>query len=184
RFVDPEAQRKFDELMEWLREQVMGSYFRNMAQGMRNLPPEELARFKDMLSELNTMIEARDRDEPFDFPGFMERYGDLFPGNPQSLDELLEQMARRMAALSRLLASMSPEQRAELEGLARQVLEDLDLAFQVDRLAGALGEMFPQMPWGEPALAGGEEAMPMQATVDALERLSDYEDLDRSMRAD
>src|SRR5438128_3680643 len=72
RFVDPEAQRKFDELMEWLREQVMGPYFRNMAQGMRNLSPEELARFKDMLSELNAMIEARDRDEPFDFPGFME----------------------------------------------------------------------------------------------------------------
>src|SRR5439155_7919866 len=70
------------------------------------------------------------------------------------------------------------------EALGRQVLEDLDLAFEVDRLAGALSELFPQMPWGEPALAGGEEAMPMQATVDALERISDYEDLDRSMRAD
>jgi uncharacterized protein with von Willebrand factor type A (vWA) domain len=184
RFVDPEAQRKFDELMEWLRQQVMGSYFRNMAEGLQNMPPEQVQRFKDMLSELNSMIEARARDEPFDFPGFMQRYGDFFPENPRSLDELLEQMARRMAALSRLLASLSAEQRAELEALARQVLEDLDLAFQVDQLAGALSEMFPQMPWDEPALAGGEEAMPMQATVDALERLSDYEELDRSMRAD
>src|SRR6266516_5393602 len=40
RFVDPEAQRKFDDMMEWLRQEVMGSYFRNMAQGMRNLSPE------------------------------------------------------------------------------------------------------------------------------------------------
>jgi uncharacterized protein with von Willebrand factor type A (vWA) domain len=184
RFVDPDAQRKFDELMEWLKEQVLGSYFRSLAEGMRNLSPEELRRFKDMLAELGDMIEARDRGDPYDFPGFMQRYGDLFPGNPQSLDELLEQMARRMAALSRLLASLSPEQRAELEALAREVLEDLDLAFQVDRLAGALSEMFPDLPWGEPALAGAEEAMPMQATVDALERLSDYEDLDRAMRAD
>jgi uncharacterized protein with von Willebrand factor type A (vWA) domain len=184
RFADPEAQRKFDELMEWLREQVMGSYFRNMAQGLRSLSPEELERFKDMLAELNRMIEARDAGEPFDFPGFMQRHGDFFPENPRSLDELLEQMARRMAALSRLLASMSPEQRAELEALSWQVLEDLDLAFQVDRLAQSLGDLFPQMPWDEPALAGGEEAMPMQAAVDALERLSDYEDLDRAMRAD
>jgi len=184
RFADPEAQRKFDELMEWLREQVMGSYFRNMAQGLRSLSPEELERFKDMLAELNRMIEARDAGEPFDFPGFMQRHGDFFPENPRSLDELLEQMARRMAALSRLLASMSPEQRAELEALSWQVLEDLDLAFQVDRLAQSLGDLFPQMPWDEPALAGGGEAMPMQATVDALERLSDYEDLDRAMRAD
>lgn len=184
RFVDAEAQRKFDELMQWLKEQVLGSYFRSMAEGMRNLSPEELQRFKDMLAELNGMIEARDRGEPYDFDGFMKRYGDFFPEDPRTLDELLEQMARRMAALSRLMASLSPEQRAELESLAREVLEDMDLAFQVDRLAGTLAELFPRMPWEEPALAGGEEAMPMQATVEALERLSDYEDLDRAMRGD
>src|SRR6266567_7373142 len=50
RFVDPEAQRKFDELLEWLREQVMGSYFRSMAEGMKGLSAEELRRFKDMLA--------------------------------------------------------------------------------------------------------------------------------------
>jgi uncharacterized protein with von Willebrand factor type A (vWA) domain len=184
RFVDPEAQRKFDELLEWLKEQVLGSYFRNMAAGMRGLSPEELQRFKDMLSELNGMVDARERGEAYDFEGFMKRYGDLFPDNPRSLDELLESMARRMAALSRLLASMSPEQRAELEALARDVLQDMDLAFQVDRLGAALSDMFPDLPWGDPALAGGGEAMPMQATVDALERLSDYEELDRSLRGD
>src|SRR5438128_1140531 len=97
RFVDPEAQGKFDELMEWLREQVMGSYFRNMAEGMRSMSPEQLQRFKDMLAELNSMIEARDRGEPFDFVGFMQRYGDFFPENPQALDELWEQMPRRVA---------------------------------------------------------------------------------------
>ncbi len=186
RFVDPEAQRKFDQLMEWLKEQVLGSYFRNMAQGMRSMSPEQLQRFKDMLAALNDMIEARERGEHTQeqFGEFMRRFGDFFPENPRTLDELLEQMARRMAAMSRMLASMSPEQRAELEALAREVLQDMDLAFQVDRLADSLSGMFPQMPWDEPALAGGEEAMPMQATVDALERLSDYEQLDRAMRAD
>ncbi len=184
RFADPEAQRKFDELMERLRQEVMGSYFRNMAEGMRSLSPEQLQRFKDMLSELNSMIEARERGEPYDFEGFMQRHGDFFPSHPKTLDELLEQMARRMAAMSRLLASMSPEQRAELEALARQVMEDLDLAFQVDQLASALSDMFPSLPWDDPALAGGENAMPLQATVDALERLSDYEEVDRSLRAD
>src|SRR5438067_1491605 len=184
RFMDPEAQRQFDELMEWLRDQVMGSYFRQLAEGLRSMSPEQLQRFKCMLAELNRMIDARDAGEPYDFDSFMQRFGDLFPDDPKSLDELLEQMARRMAAMSRLLSSMSAEQRAELEALSRQVLEDLDLAFEVDRLAQSLGELFPQMPWDEPALAGGEDAMPMQATVDALERLSDHEELDRSMRAD
>jgi uncharacterized protein with von Willebrand factor type A (vWA) domain len=184
RFVDPEAQRGFDELMEELKQQILGSYFRGLSQGLQSLSLEELQRFKDMLAELNAMIEARDRGEGFDFEGFMERYGDFFPDNPRSLDELLEQMARRMAALSRLFASLSPEQQAELRRLAEQVMSDLDLAFQADRLASNLSRLFPEMPWDEPALAGGEEAMPMAATVEALERLHDYEDLERSMRGD
>ena len=70
------------------------------------------------------VLARTERGEAYDFPGFMQRYGDFFPENPKTLDELLEQMARRMTALSRLLASMSPEQRAELEALARQVLEE------------------------------------------------------------
>ncbi|MGH2573501.1 MAG: vWA domain-containing protein [Actinomycetota bacterium] len=184
RFVDPEAQRKFDELMDWLEQQVLGSYFRKMAQGMKSLSPEQLQSFKDMLADLNSMIEARDRGEAVDFEGFMRRHGDLFPDQPKTMDELLESMARRMAAMSRLMASLSPEQRAELEALAREVLEDLDLAFELDRLARSLSELYPRMPWDDPALMGGDQSLPMQATVDALERLSDYEELDRSMRGD
>jgi uncharacterized protein with von Willebrand factor type A (vWA) domain len=184
RFMDPEAQRKFDELLQWLREEVLGSYFKNLTQGMRNLSPEDLQRFRDMLADLNQMIEAREHGEPYDFPGFMQKHGEFFPDNPQSLDELLEGMARRMAAMSRLLASLSPEQRAELQALAEELLGDMDLAFEVDRLANSLADMFPDLSWFDPALTGGEDAMPMQATVDALERISDYEELDRSMRAD
>jgi uncharacterized protein with von Willebrand factor type A (vWA) domain len=184
RFRDGAAQRMFDELLEHLREQVMGAYFRSMAQGMQGLGPEQLERFRDMLAELNTMLERRERGEPYDFEGFMERYGDLFPGEPKTLDELLEQMARRMAAMRRLLASMSPEQRAELQALAEQVMQDLDLAFEVDRLGANLASAFPQMPWDEPTLAAGETAMPLSATVDAMERLHDFEDLDRSLRGE
>jgi uncharacterized protein with von Willebrand factor type A (vWA) domain len=186
RFADPQAQREFDELLDFLKEQVLSSYFRNMAQGMQNLTPEQLQRFKDMLAELNGMIEARERGEHTQeqFDGFMQRYGDLFPDNPRNLDELLENMARRMAAMSRLLASLSPDQRRELQQLAEQLLQDMDLAFEADRLASNLQGMFPDMPWGQPTPSSGDEQMPMSATVDALERLHDYEELDRSMRQD
>jgi uncharacterized protein with von Willebrand factor type A (vWA) domain len=184
RFFDAEAQRRFDELMEHLREQVMGAHFRTIAEGMQNLSPEELARFRDMLAELNDMIERRDRGESYDFDGFMQRHGDFFPDHPGTLEELLDQMARRMAALSRLLASMSPEQRAELQALSDQVMQDMDLAFEVSRLGANLSEMFPEMPWDDPALAAGEDPMPFSAAVDAMERLHDFEDLDRSMRGD
>jgi uncharacterized protein with von Willebrand factor type A (vWA) domain len=184
RFVDSEAQRRFDELLEHLREQVMGAYFRRMAEGLQSMSAEDIQRFKDMLAELNRMIEQRENGEPFDFDGFMQRYGDLFPDQPRNLDELLEGMARRMAALSRLMASLSAEQRAELQALAEQVMQDMDLAFEVDRLGANLASMFPDMPWDDPALAAGEDPQPLSATVDAMERLHEYEDLDRAIRGD
>ncbi|HEY8116235.1 MAG TPA: hypothetical protein VIH70_07465 [Actinomycetota bacterium] len=184
RFADPEAQAAFDELLEHIREQVMGAYFRSMAEGLQSMSPDDLARFRDMLADLNRMIEQRERGEPYDFEGFMQRHGDIFPGNPKTLDELLEQMAARMAAMSRLLASLSPEERAELRALAEQVLQDMDLAFEVDRLGSNLASALPDLGWGEPTLAGGDDPLPLSATIDAMERLHDLEELDRSLRGD
>ncbi|HEY7477431.1 MAG TPA: hypothetical protein VIB62_04260 [Actinomycetota bacterium] len=183
RFVDPEAQRAFDELLEHLREQVLGAYFRNLARGLQDVSPEQLARFRDMLAELNTLLERRERGEDVQpaFEDFLSRYGDLFPERPRTLDELLEQLARRMAAMSRLLASLSDEQRRQLQELADQVMADLDLAFEVDRLGANLRGAFPELPWGEPTWGMGDDAMPMAATVDALERQHDYEELDRAL---
>ena len=40
----------------------------------------------------------------------MKEFGDFFPENPQSLEELLEQIAQRMAAAQAMLNSMTPEQ--------------------------------------------------------------------------
>src|SRR5205085_5842628 len=47
-----------------------------------------------------------------------------------------------------------------------------------------LSDLFPQMPWGKPTLGAGDEAQPLSSTVDALERMHDYEDLDRSLRGE
>lgn len=188
RFVDDVAQRMFDELQEHVREQVMGSYFRQMAEGMRTMSQEDITRFKDMLAELNGLIEMRESGEDTRpaFEEFMKRHGGLFPDDPQTLDELLESMARRMAAMSALMASLSPEQRAELAKLAEQVMKDMDLAFEVDRLGANLQGMFPGMGWGQGQGTGFGDGLgtPMSGAVDVMERLHDYEELDRAMQGD
>ena len=105
---------------------------------------------KDMLSELNEMLAQRERGEEPDFEEFMERYGDFFPENPQTLDELLEIMAQRMAAMQSMLNSMTPEQRAQLQGLSEQLLEDMDLRWQVDQLGEHLQQPVPADGLGPP----------------------------------
>src|SRR5207237_972833 len=119
-FADNEARRRFEELTDELRQQLLQSQFNRMAQGMADMSPERMAALKDMLAELNAMLAAREAGEEPDFAGFMERHGQFFPGNRQSLDELLEQMARSMAQMQALMASMSEEQRRQLEDLAGQ----------------------------------------------------------------
>src|ERR1700682_5311207 len=105
-----------------------------MSEGMQIRSPERMQRMKDMMAELNQMLEQRERGEEPDFAGFMERFGDFFPGNPQSLDELLEQMAQSMAQMQQLLNSMTPEQRAQLQGLAESLPQDKDLPLPVEQL--------------------------------------------------
>ena len=54
-------------------------------------------------------------------------------------------------------------------------MQDMDLAFEVDRLGANLASMFPDLGWASPARLEGEELMPLPAAVDAMERLHDYE---------
>jgi uncharacterized protein with von Willebrand factor type A (vWA) domain len=158
-FMDDAARQRFEELMEALREQLLQSYFNQLSEGMQNMSPERMQRLKDMLAELNHMLEQRERGEEPDFAGFMERYGDFFPGNPRTLDELLEQMAQSMAQMQQLLNSMTPEQRAQLMGLAESLLEDLDLRWQVDELARNLQQAFPNLPWNRSMNFSGDNPL-------------------------
>lgn len=181
-FMDDDARQKFEELMDELRQQLMQSYFNQMAEGMQDVSPEQMARMKDMLAELNHMLEQRERGEEPDFDGFMEKYGDFFPGNPKTLDELLEQMARSMAAMQQMLNSMTPEQRAQLQGLAQALLEDMDLRWQVDELSRNLQQAFPDMPWNQRQNFTGDDPLQFGQMAGLLETLGDLDQLENMLR--
>jgi len=181
-FMDDAARRAFEELIEELRTQLLDSMFSQLQQGMSEMSPEQLARMKDMLAELNHMLQQREQGEEPDFAGFMERYGDFFPENPQSLDELLEQMARSMAQMQQLLNSMTPEQRAQLQQLSESLLEDLDLRWQMDELGRNLRSAFPQMGWGQRMPFRGDEPLPLGEMGGLLDRLGDLDALENLLR--
>ena len=183
-FSSSEAKARYDALLDKLKQDVLDSYFKSLMGSMQSVTPEEVARTKDMMAELNAMIASRNRGDDVDFEGFMSRFGDMFPENPQDLDELLEILARRMAAMSRLMASLSPQQRAELQELSESVLSDLDLAWEMDQLNQNLRELMPNLPWDEVSPNLGDEEMPMSQAVDAIERVSEMEELEQTMSGD
>jgi uncharacterized protein with von Willebrand factor type A (vWA) domain len=182
-FADNEARRRFEELTDELRQQLLQSQFNRMAQGMADMSPERMAALKDMLAELNTMLAAREAGEEPDFAGFMERHGQFFPGNPQSLDELLEQMARSMAQMQALLSSMSEEQRRQLEELAEELLGDMDLSWQMNDLARHLQAAFPDLGWDRGYDFSGTDPLNLAGAPGLLERLGSLDELEHLLRS-
>jgi uncharacterized protein with von Willebrand factor type A (vWA) domain len=113
----------------------------------------------------------------------MERYGDFFPGNPQNLDELLEQMAQSMAQMQQLLNSMTPEQRAQLQALSESLLEDMDLRWQVDQLSRNLQNAFPNLPWQRSQNFSGNDPLQFGEMPGLLDTLGDLDALENLMRS-
>ena len=179
----PEAAATYEQIRDLLRREVLDSQFRGMRDALAGASPEEMQRIRDMVADLNAMLEAdaRGEDTQRQFEEFMERYGDIFPENPRSLEELVDALARRAAAASRLAASLTPEQRAELAALSQSVLGDLGLQYELDRLGRSLRSRRPDLSWDQGAAMGGEQPLGLGDATTALEELADLESLEASL---
>src|SRR5712691_336194 len=96
-FVDDEARRKFEELLQRLQQQMVDQMFQGMKRSLQSMTGQDLSRVREMVRELNKMLEQRMEGKTPDVNGFMQRFGDMFPPGINSLDELLEHLQRQMA---------------------------------------------------------------------------------------
>ena len=74
------------------------------------------------------------RADPGRVDEFLAKHGRFFPG-ARTLDDIVEQLTERMAAMQSLLRSMTPEQRAELQSMMDALLRDDRLRWDLARLA-------------------------------------------------
>ena len=181
-FESAEAAQRFEQLLDKIRQQLTQQMVEQMSGAMQGMTPEDMQHMKDMIAGLNEMLEKRERGEDPEFDKFMEEFGDFFPENPETLDELLEQMAKRMAAMQAMMNSMSPEQRAQLQQLSDQLLEDMDLRWQMSQLGQNLQSMYPQMGWGQSYQFEGSDPMGMGQAMQTMQELGDLDQLENLLR--
>ena len=183
-WTSDDARQQFEQLMDELRQELVQSYFNQMSGALQNLDPAAMQRMKDMFDALNKMMEQRDSGGSLDpsFEQFMERFGDFFPENPANLDELLEQLAQQMAAMQAMLNSMSPEQRAQLQGLAQQLFEDMDLQWQMSRLQANLQNAFPGAGWDQRYNFNGQDPLGFAEAAGLMNELGDMDQLENLLR--
>ncbi len=176
-FLEPDARQRFGELVDRLRQQVLDRYVSGMSEAIRSMKPADLAANREMVRDLNELIRERIAGGDPDASAFLARHGQFFPG-ARTLDDIVDQLTRRMAAMQSLLRSMSPAQRAELQSMMEALLRDdrllidlAQLASNLDRLLpGGLGEQFP-FEGAEPL--GLEGALAQIGRLQAMDRLQD-----------
>src|SRR3989442_502748 len=181
-FVDPEAKRRFDELMQSLRAQMLAPLLKGMQQALQGMTPEDLRRLREMLQDLNRMLRQRAEGQEPDFQAFKDKWGQFFPG-AESLDELLAQLGRGIAQMQSLLESMSPGQRGELQDMMRSLfMQDERLEAALAQLAGHLEELLPLDELRRRYEFGGDEEATLREAMKLMEELQGMDQLERQLR--
>jgi uncharacterized protein with von Willebrand factor type A (vWA) domain len=181
-FIDRQAREDFEDLVQSLQQQAMQNLFDAMKQRLQSMTAADRQRLRQMLSDLNRLLDQRSSGEGGDGQEFFETYRDLFPdGAPDTLEQLLEQMARNMEAMQSLLNSMSDDMRQELQVLMEGMFTDPQMQQAMADLMHHLQAYMQQQGLGEAFDFQGDESLSLQEALRLLERLQGMEQLEERL---
>lgn len=144
-FVSSKTHERFEQLIKKLREQLMQRFLNQMSENMQNMSPKQMQQIKNIITNLNEMLTKRERDKNPSFEQFMNEFKNFFPKNPQTLDELLENITQRITTMQQILNSITPKQQHQLQELNEQLLNNINLTFQINQLNKHMRSLFPQI---------------------------------------
>ena len=179
-FLNPDAQRKFLELLNQLRQAMTRTFFNDIERMVNQMSGEDIKRMKDMIKALNEMLTRKITDQDPRFDDFMREFGDMFGDNaPESLDELLDQMRRQMAAAQSMLSSLSPQQREQLQSLMSNRFGDPELESELVKLAQEMEFLNPE---GKRYVFAGGEELDLEAAMRLMGEMRDLDQLIEQVR--
>jgi uncharacterized protein with von Willebrand factor type A (vWA) domain len=182
-FMDPEAGRKFQELMQMLKQAMMDSFFKDLSGQIAGLTPQEMQRLKEMVRELNQMLSEKMAGGQPDLQQFMQKYGDMFPdkSGPESLDELVGQMQRQISVMQSLLDSLPADMRRQLQDLLMEKIGDPELQHDLHELAVNLDILYPMHDLGNRYPFRGDEELDLLEALRLMDRLEGLDELERQL---
>ena len=80
--MDPEAQGKFQELLDMLKSQMAQNISQQMQDQVRGMSPEDMAAMREMMRQMSQMMRDKMEGREPDFDGFMQQYGSMFGPQP------------------------------------------------------------------------------------------------------
>ncbi|MGE3857443.1 MAG: VWA domain-containing protein, partial [Dehalococcoidia bacterium] len=181
-FLNPDAQSRFQELVNQLKEAMTNSFFKDVQKMVEEMSDGDKQRMKDMVKALNDMLAQKMRGEQPDFDSFMDQFGDMFGDNPpQSLDELIQQMQAQMSAMQSLMDSLPGDQRQQLQSLMADKLGDPELESEMSELAQNLDFLNPSRDQSNSYPFRGDEEVDLQAAMNLMSEMQDIDALERGL---
>jgi uncharacterized protein with von Willebrand factor type A (vWA) domain len=181
-FMDPDAHRMFWELMQSLQQQMLQPFMQGMQQSLQNMSPEDMARMREMLRDLNQMLRERAEGGEPDFQAFKDKWGQNFPG-AESLDQLLEQLGQQAAQMQSLLNSMSPGQRRQLQDMMQSLFaKDERLEAEMAQLAMNLADLMPIDEMARRYDFQGDREVTLKEAMKLMEELQKMDELERQLK--
>ena len=177
------AREKYEQIKDLLGREMLDQRFQGMKQALEGATEEDRAAISQMLNDLNDLLDkhARGEDTQQDFDEFMAKHGHHFPENPQNIDELIDTLAQRAAAAQRMLASMTPEQRAELMELSMQAFGSPELMEQLNRLDTNLQSLRPGEDWTGSEQFEGDQGLGLGDGTGVLQDLAELDALSEQL---
>ena len=180
-FMDPDAHRMFWELMKGLQQQMLQPFLSNMQKAIGDMSPQDLERMREMLRDLNRMLQDRAEGREPDFEAFKQKWGDHFPG-AQNLDQLMEQIARQAGQMQSLLSSMSPGQRSQLQDMMQSLfMRDERFEAELRQLGMNLSQLMPP-PDGQRYSFRGSDDLTMKQAMELMDELRQLDELERQIQ--
>jgi len=181
-FLDGEAGRQFQELMDMLKRSTMSSYAKEMTSRLKNMNADSLAAMRHFMEAINQMLEARRRGEEPDFDGFMKEFGEFFGDNPpKDLDELLERLQQQMAQAQALMDSLSPADRQELQDLIDSMLDE-STKYEMAKMAANMEALFPGWMDALGYSFSGDESISYAEAMKLMEQLQKMDRLEEQFQ--
>lgn len=181
-FMVPEARQQFDELLASLQQQMSQQMFQGMEQALSGMTPEAVGEMRQMMQELNEMLEARGRGEDPGFQEFMHRWGHFFGPDVDNLDDLIERMQQQMGNARRLMQSLSPDQRGQLESMMQAAMQDEGLRQEMSRLGQNLSAMLPPDAFRQGYQFAGDESLSLEQAMRLMEHMDELDQLEAEFK--
>jgi len=180
-FVDAQAGQDFADLVEQMQQQVSDALFNNLMGGIPQPGDGSAQQMQEFLRDLNEAFEQERLGQQPDMDKLNNKWANQLGGRAENMEEIRERLRRRMEAAQNLMSMLSRDQRAQMQSMIQQSLQDTGLLDEFMRLQSHIGPLDRSNMQQSPFHGDGD--VPLDIAMQVLDRAAQMEQLEGQLRS-